>query len=239
MHFKIRFPKAEHLNFSSFNNRYLEETCYLVGRGPTEYNYNDLYTINAPVFFINDAVLLDRKCPRETFFFAHDHRMLCLLDKGIKSIAIFAENGKLFKNDPQAILPFPGKIILYRWRQTDGNRLLRMSRDEISARQELYTHTGTIHSALHFIWYCGFKKLYLIGCDGLNERSLFKTVKGAVTGYDSRLENISETTPWWQYQTIREVQNQLITTFSIDAAYLGTPVKEKVETGDPQISSDF
>ncbi len=225
----IRFPKAEHLSFSSFNNRYSGETCYLVGRGPTDFQYQDLATVDAPIFFINDAVLLDRLCPSETFFFAHDHRMLSLLNRDIKSTAILAEDGKLFEKSPQTIFSFAGKVIFFRWRRILGKRLLLMNREQISLARELYTHTGTIHSALHFIWYCGFKKIFLIGCDGINDELFLTTVKGAVDGYDQRLENVSETAPWWQYQTIRSVQDHLIKTFSFHAVYLGTPTEIKLK----------
>jgi len=48
-----------------------------------------------------------------------------------------------------------GPLVYYRWREKNKDDLLRMTRDEIAAAGELYNHSGTIHSLLHFAWYCG------------------------------------------------------------------------------------
>ncbi len=86
-----------------------------------------------------------------------------------------------------------------------------MNRDHIARIGELYTHSGTIHTALHFAWLCGFKRVELIGCDGIGG------------GHDPRLENRSNSAAASQYDTIRRVQDLLVRIFGLQASYRGTP----------------
>ena len=48
-------------------------------------------------------------------------------------------------------------------------------------------------------------------------------VAASVDGYDARLANLSRTTPWWHYTTIRGVQDRLIEALGLEAEYRGTP----------------
>jgi len=217
------FPKAKHLSFASFYDKYPEDCCYVVGRGVTTFNYEELANVKKPIFFINDAVCLERHAQSETFFFAHDDKMLPWLDRNIRAPAILPADGKLFKNNNGIILNHAAPVVLYHWRKTEGEQLLKLSRDKLAIKEELYTHTGTIHSLLHFIWFCGFKKVNFVGCDGIDDRIFLKEASGTKNGYDQRLENLSNTSPWWQYKTIRRVQDRLCSLFKFETSYLGTP----------------
>jgi hypothetical protein len=86
-----------------------------------------------------------------------------------------------------------------------------MSRDQIADLRILFSHSGTIHSLLHFLWFCGCTSAALIGCDGLG------------WAYDPRLENRSHSTPGQQYTTLRTVQDHLANIFAIKLTYLGAP----------------
>ena len=59
----------------------------MVGRGPTNFDYRELADIADPIFFINDAVCLEKYARSETFFFAHDVEMRVWLDGSIKAAA--------------------------------------------------------------------------------------------------------------------------------------------------------
>ncbi len=222
------FPKAKHLPFGSFNNKYAEGACYVIGRGVTEFNYTELSNVKEPVFFINDAICLEKHTQSETFFFAHDDKMFPWLNREIKAAAILPADGKLFKNNKDIILNHVAPVVLYHWRRTEGEKLLKLNRDELAIKEELYTHTGTMHSLLHFLWFCGFKTLNFVGCDGIADKTFLKQASGAKNGYDQRLENLSKTSPWWQYETIRRVQDRLCGLFNFDTIYLGTPREKKV-----------
>jgi hypothetical protein len=218
-----QFPKARITRFADFNNRYAGKTCCVVGRGPTEFPYAELAGLQEPVFFINDSVSVAGDARGDTFFFAHDARMLVWLDGRFKGTAVLPFDGKLFLKQPEAVLSHAGGLAFYRWKKRAGEELLRMGRDELAAAEELFTHCGTIHSLLHFVWFCGFKRVVFIGCDGINDPELLSEAYDAPGGYDARLPNLSRTRPWWQYDAIRENQDRLCARLGLETVYRGTP----------------
>ena len=131
--------------------------------------------------------------------------------------------GTILGDAPGVILGHAGPVVYYHRDETNKGDLLRMSRAEVADRQELFVHSGTIHSLLHFTWFCGFRRVVFIGCDGINQKNVLSRACGANDGYDRRLQNRSNTSPWWQYKTIRRAQDLLTTLFGIEAIYLGTP----------------
>jgi hypothetical protein len=218
-----QFPKAANVPFASFNNHYAGRTCYVVGRGPTVFSFPDLAAVPDPIFFINDAVCLENHARSETFFFAHDARMLAWLDGAIYSAAILPLDGKLFLKHSGTVLNHAGKVVFYRWRTGDAEPLLRLDRAQIAANAELYRNCATIHSVIHFIWFCGFQRISFIGCDGINDPELLGGAYRAPTGYNPRIENRSQTVPWWQYEAIRRIQDALCARLGLETEYIGTP----------------
>ena len=209
----VLFPAATELAFASFNNKYAGQSCYVVGRGPTEFDYEKLADVREPIFFINDAVCLEKYAKSETYFFAHDAQLLPWLNGEIKSTAVLPVDGKMFRATPGITLQHPGNLVLYHWPPKDRDpQLLQMTRDELAEAEQLYTHTGTVHSLLHFLWFCGFKQLNFIGCDGLMN-----------VDYDSRLSNRSDSIPIGNYHAIARAQKLLTQLFGFEAHYLGTP----------------
>jgi hypothetical protein len=205
--------------FRSFCNAYANQECFVIGRGPTRYEYSDLTAVRCPIFFINDAVALEKFTKTESFFFAHDLRMACWLKRGIKSTAVLPRNrmGKIISgpNDP-ALNTASCPILLYNWRTVSRTTLLQLSRDALRDLGELYEHSGTIHSLLHFVWYCGFTRVNFIGCDGISNYR---------APYDSRIPNLSESSPFSAYRQIFAVQEYLCKTLRLDRKYLGSPEK--------------
>ena len=216
-------PRALPVPFWSFNHAYEGGTCYVVGRGPTDYDYRELSEIAEPIFFINDAVCLEKYARSETFFFAHDLEMRVWLDGSIRATAVLPIEGTILGDAPGVVLGHAGPDVYYHRGEKDRGDLLRMSRAEIADREELFVHTGTIHSLIHFIWFCGFRRVVYIGCDGINRKYALADACGTQDGYDRRLQNRSHTSPWWQYKTIRRAQDLLTTLFGIEAIYRGTP----------------
>jgi hypothetical protein len=208
-----RFSKASEVPFAEFNGKYEGKSCTIVGRGPTTYDYALLGESTDPVFFINDAVCLEKYAIGDCFFFAHDPQLLGWLDGRLKSTAVLPIDGKLFLEPGDAHFDHAGNIVFYHWQEEKKEDLLRMTREQIAAAKQLYTHTGTIHSVLHFIWFCGFKKVSFIGCDGI--------ITG--NGYDPRLENLSGSVASTTYPSIIFAQKLLTELFGFEAVYLGTP----------------
>jgi hypothetical protein len=218
-----RFPNARRLPFESFNNKYAGGTCCVVGRGPTRFDYSNLAGITEPIFFINDAVCLEKYVRSESFFFAHDREMRVWLDGSIRSTAVLPIDGTVLGDDPGLVLHHAGPLVYYRRGENNTRELLQVSRKELSKLEQLYVHSGTIHSLLHFTWFCGFRRVVFIGCDGLSQQSDLARAGASPDGYDPRLPNRSQTTPWGEYPRIRLAQDLLTALFEIEAIYLGTP----------------
>jgi hypothetical protein len=214
-------PRAQLILFSAFNNRYAGGSCHIVGRGKTNFVYELLGDVEEPIFFINDAICLEKYATKaETFFFAHDAQLLAWLDGSIHSTAVLPLTGKMFPLGSSTVLQHAGPLVFYRWRRTNKETLLNMTRDQIMETQELYNHSGTVHSLLHFAWYCGFTRIALIGCDGTAPAD---QQTGRET-YDLRLANRSGSIPApWNYAKIRKAQDLLATLFGFEMIYVGAP----------------
>lgn len=229
-HAKRSFSREHILPFISFKNKYRGRTCWVVGRGPTDFDYQNLEKEIAPVFFINDAVALEKHARADSFFFAHDTKQQVWLTNGLKSTAVLPIGGKLWETRAK-FFQENGSLVLYRWRATEGEKLLAFSREALAGAEELYNHSGTIHSVIHFIWFCGFKKIKFVGCDGINDKITLKQIGDPATGYDTRLVNLSQTAPFWQYAKIRRVQERLCNHFKLETEYVGTPSRSGFQAG--------
>jgi hypothetical protein len=221
------FPLAEQVPFAHFNNRCAGGSCYVVGRGPTEFDYTELGATDEPVFFINDAVCLEKHVRGESFFFAHDRQLLPWLNGAIRSTAVLPIDGKVFCVEPgeapERTLAHAGKIVFYHWREDNRQAQLHMTRDQLAEAKQLFTHTGTIHSLLHFVWYCGFRKVSFVGCDCITDTHALAGNFHTPDGYDPRLENRSGSSASPSYPAIRRAQDLLTMLFGFEAVYRGTP----------------
>jgi hypothetical protein len=220
----VCFPRARQIPFAAFNNRYARGACYVIGRGPTTFDYSRLAQITEPIFFINDAVCLEKHARSQTFFFAHDIEMRTWLDGSMKSTAVLPVNGTILGEAPGVVLDHAGPIVFYHRQDEDREALMRMTRDQLADAAGLFGHSGTIHSLLHFIWFCGFSKIIYIGCDGINQKHTLASRCNSPDGYDPRLQNRSRTSPGWHYMQIRRVQELLTALLGIETVHLGTPL---------------
>jgi hypothetical protein len=220
----LRIPNAKLIPFGSYNNKYAGRTCYVIGRGPTSFDYTSLSQIAEPVFFINDAICMEKYAGSETFFFAHDIELRVWFDGSMKSTAVIpGDHTVLGHTPPIRVLGHLSPVVFYDRPENGKWDLLQMSRDEIALRQQLFTLAGTMHSLLHFVWFCGFRRVNLIGCDGTNLKTDPGGTGSPTGGYDPRLANRSQSTPMRQYREIRMAQDLLINLFRLEAVYFGTP----------------
>ena len=195
----------------------------MIGRGPTDFDYNALSDLDEPVFFIKDAICLEKLARSETFFISQEAELRPWLDGAISSTAVLPRNGTILTGAAGADLKHCAPVVYYDHRQQEG-ALLRMGRDEVARRQELFGHSGTIHSLIHFAWFCGFARMVLVGCDGIDDRSALNRYCNANRGYDRRLQNRSNSTSGGQYGLIRNAQDLLLTFLGIEPIYRGTPI---------------
>ena len=62
-------------------------------------------------------------------------------------------------------LPPPFEEALSRHEREIMRFLMRMTRDQLADAAALFGHSGTIHSLLHFIWFCGFRRIWLLASE--------------------------------------------------------------------------
>jgi quinol monooxygenase YgiN len=209
------------LDFSSYLNRFSGQTGWVVGRGPTLFDYGQLASVQGPLFFVNDAV--SQECHladgQPSFFFAHDASMVKWLPV-IRSIPTLVvdhphagpNNKGLLRGADDPVLALAGDVILYHQHgELDQENILRCGREEIARARQLCIRYGTIHPLIHFAWYTGCARLNFVGCDGLPH-----------IGYDERLPNLSDSTQHDAF-AIRRQQEQILSALALPANYVGTP----------------
>ncbi|HCN29932.1 MAG TPA: hypothetical protein DIT64_14555, partial [Verrucomicrobiales bacterium] len=113
--------------------------------------------------------------------------------------------------------------VLYRWNGMSGGELLKLGSAKVAELRQLFRHTGTIHSLLHFVWFCGIRTIKFIGCNGCNDKQRAGSSGAGDDGYDERLVNLSGTKPWWQYSEIRQKQDELCRVLGIHFEHVPMP----------------
>ena len=217
----------EPIPFADYRDRFAEKTAVVVGKGPTLYEFERLGTTGAATFFINDAVALEThlRAEQPSFLFAHDPGQTAWFARGIRTIPVLPRDGKIITGEHDSHLaPLP-HAVFYTWRTRAQDVVLRQSKEELARTEELYTDCGTIHAALHFVWYCGFRSVRFVGCDGTSKDPRAVALGDEHTGYDKRIENASQSQPWGAFIRIRREQDRLCKLFGFDAEYWGAPVE--------------
>lgn len=209
------------LDFSSYMNRFSGQIGWVVGRGPTLFDYSQLASVQGPLFFVNDAV--SQECHlaegQPSFFFAHDASMTKWLPivRSIPTLVVDhphagPDNKGLLRGADDPVLALAGDVILYHQHgELAQEEILRHSREEIARARQLHIRYGTIHPLIHFAWYTGCAELNFVGCDGLPN-----------IGYDSRLPNLSASIQQSAF-AIRRYQEQMLSALGLPANYVGTP----------------
>jgi len=215
-------------DISSFKNRYQGEPCVIVGKGRTDFDYQDLDQFPHPVIFINDAIDKERFAWRaaERFFFAHDAWQVYWLLEPRDSTAVIP---RYAQNDPRVnrlklsavelpLVAFRNNIVCYEWGAWWRGDLAKHTRREMVRTKQLYIRSGTIHSAIHFAWFMGCPKIMFIGCDGI-------CAARQTEQYDPRIAIRSESKPGGShiYAGIRKVQDFMIRELHLEAEYIGCP----------------
>ncbi len=211
--------------FESFRDRHLGERAVVVGKGPTTFDYEQLARLDAPTYFVNDSVCLERFVApeRACYWFAHDRGQMVWLPRLERAIAVLPDDGKVLDGPADPVLETTRHYTLYRWRVREQAEVVRQTKDELARTRELFTDQGTIHSLLHFVWFCGVRKVTFIGCDGIEAKPESGAVVDPRTGYDARLENVSNSAPWGTFSRIRKGQDRLCRKLRFEVELLGTP----------------
>ena len=102
------------------------------------------------------------------------------------------------------------KVCLYEWGGWwDDATLAGYTRADVRTHRRLYLNSGTIHTAVHFAWLAGARKILFIGCDGWHRE------------YDQRIGVRS--VPGCSYAKIRRVQDRELALLGLAAEYLNEP----------------
>lgn len=218
-------PSMRAIPFESFRDRHLGERAVVVGKGATTFEYGDLARLDTPTYFVNDSVCLERFVAptRPCYWFAHDRGQMVWMPKLTRAIAVLPEDGKVLDGPSDPVLESAREYTLYHWRVREQDVVVRQSKEELARTRELFTDQGTIHSLLHFVWFCGVKKVSFIGCDGLEVSTRSAHLAHPETGYDARIENASNSAPWGTFSRIRKGQDRLCRKLGFEVEHLGTP----------------
>ena len=155
------------------------------------------------VFFINDAVLLERYLRGQpSYWFSRDLGVVeAYAEKPPKSTAVL----------PVSFAHHVKGAVGYK----SGNGVFHTIRSEVARTNTLHTSWGTITPLCHFAWYVGCNAVRFIGCDG--------TARPKGKEYDPRLENLSKSMPGNVYAQIKACQESTCQTLGLPCIYLGTP----------------
>lgn len=201
--------------FASYKNRYAGKVGTIVGRGETTLPNEELAKLDGPMFFINDAVQLERYCPDnpDTFLLAQDQRIAPNL-VGMRSTAVLAKGTGLAFHVNHHALVGDLKVVWTIKPDRSEEYLLGLDRDDLEIEQRLYrpARAPTICSAIHFAWYTGVTHLRLIRCDCLP------------TPYAKDLENKSNSQEVpQQYPQTKLDQEEVMRRLGMTWEYMGTP----------------
>lgn len=193
---------AQITNLAPYKGIHTGQTAWIIGRGRTEFDYAGLSQADGPVFFINDAVQLERHVTGQSYFAYLDNKVgRHWLTKGVKSVVLTPE-----RDD------FGGHTVVLYSRRTGH---FDKDRDQVAANNGLVTAWGTITPVIHFAWFTGCDRVKFIGCDGISRP------KGQE--YDPRLANESNTSPGCVYAQIKASQERVCAELGLPCVYIGTP----------------
>lgn len=191
---------------AEYLNRYKGRRFVIVGKGPTQFRYENLAEVADPVIFINDAVQFEghAKQAPETFFFAHDKMQGIWLDR-IKSTAVLPLcNSVDCKGVPMVSVEWlksseefrvPKDVVAYGWDNNwreDRDPVKSLTREQIAESRNLFIGNGTIQSAIHFAWLCGASEIDFVGCDGFMHGEAMYDKRVNVLGADTMSDKTSE-----------------------------------------------
>ena len=166
--------KIYHKNLLKFKNKHVNDTAYIFGSGPTVNKFKAVETgvyIGCNQIYKHDTINKDLKY----YFFGHgykkykDHSLFGNIKEGVDG---FLQNKNVigFCN-----VSFHGKLIETFTKDdiekftNNGIYVLDMLKRWHQLQPDIHNNPICNHNitftAIHFALYCGFKKIYLVGCD--------------------------------------------------------------------------
>src|SRR5208283_5301603 len=97
-----------------------------------------------------------------------------------------------------------------------------LTRAELAKQPTLAVKFGTATPIIHFLWFCGVRRVDFIGCDGINDKDYVRQLTGG-KDYDPRIEIHQPGKAGWNNTNIRACQDMMIELFGFEARYIGTP----------------
>lgn len=218
------------LTLNDLKNKFISDTVYVLGSGPTLFDYEkDIKEINDPIFFINDTVQYEHLCPSlHKLFFSHHLGMRPQFQE-VDPVTIYVQAQFLDDTGPdyQDIMIAKhrpkGKAVtvdaqvhnkLEPWFFEKYDWLL--DKDEVIKRNRIATGFGTITTTIYMLWFTGCQNCLFIGCDPKIAQLGF--------GHDSRIGG----SMIYQPELIMQNQEFLIQTLNLNAKHILSPPSPKI-----------
>jgi hypothetical protein len=225
------------IKIKEFKNKYAGRACFLVGSGPTKFDYKELSNTQDIIFFINDTINFEKYTNNESFFFTHHpdtffnqvHKSIFFCpthyirrhlstnerfdnkndDYEYKVKSTTAKNVVFHKIFSNCSYPDSLKNISF---EQTGFPNWAFDKNQIIEKNALLAHNGSITTLIHFIWFAGFEQVKIIGCNP------FFTPDHRYDKRISRINNISDS--GFILKSIINNQKIMLNKFSIKHEYV-------------------
>lgn len=146
-------------NYDYFLNRYEGATATIVGSGPTNFRYEDLNTLESPIFFINDSIVMEKyvNINIESHFVSWHTNIYVEQAKAFKSYFWGFDHPKGCK-----VFPFPNKSIDLI--DTLGVRDKVLDKEWAVRNKLIYMHRLSPSMAVHLAHVSGCEAVQFVGC---------------------------------------------------------------------------
>ncbi|MFM8312789.1 MAG: hypothetical protein ACKOA8_00720 [Deltaproteobacteria bacterium] len=156
----------------------LKDSCteaVIIGSGPTFFDYSELSQFeHLPVLFINQMHQVSHFCPspRQYFFSHHIDSYLNVSPTTVWIRRMYlADNG--YRGHIETRSKPKNKFLTIDCQSQDivaDDNFFKthdwlLDKNEVLIRNRFLALFGTITTAMHFAWFCGAKKLIMIGCN--------------------------------------------------------------------------
>ena len=164
-----------------YEGRHEGEDAWMFGKGPSFQNFN-MDNAGPLRVCINDTW---KAVPDATYFFSHDWPCISEQYRNCEApMSRVIESMYAYKLINMTLGAADNIVSYDKWQcdiPPDANELTEEAKHVLGldafwvyANNKLFSTSGTVHSALHFLWYTGVRRVHLVGFDG-SENSEYAT----------------------------------------------------------------
>jgi hypothetical protein len=238
------------MKFEDYNNFFDGEEAFIIGKGPTLYDYAKLFDEKVPRFFINESAGLCERygnLDREhNIMFAHDIATKAAVKQTPNYVCMLPNipnRTKKYNNNyvdingtlaSEYVIFFNQKLPKierkqhpelsggYRYENYEHGKLLsNKSRDCIARNTWLPCHIGTNRTVAMFCFYSGIRHVKFVGCDGMPKTEMREK---QLPAYNNDLKEFISSRPWGSFYKYKIRVLKMLENLGITYEFLGTPV---------------